>query len=41
MLLSSTETFRQDCIRYESKKNSGKKCFYQLQGGNYEFRIAV
>ena len=36
-LISSTDVFRQDCVRYEITKFSSRKCFCHLQGGNYEF----
>ena len=30
-----------DYLRYEITKISGRKCFCHLQGGNFEFKIAV
>ena len=31
--------FDMDYLRYEIAKISGGKCFCNLQGGNYEFKI--
>ena len=33
--------FDMDYLRYEITKISRKKCFCHLQGGNYEFKIAI
>ena len=40
-LISSTNVFQQDCLKYEIMKILGRKCFCHFQGGNYEFKIAV
>ena len=41
LLISSTNAFRQDCLKHEITKISGKKFFCHHQGGNSEFKIAV
>ena len=40
-LISSTHAFQQDVLRHEITKIPGRKCLFHLQGGNYEFKIAV